>query len=258
MVSEKPKVSVIMPAYNMERYIGAAIQSVQQQTYLNWELLIIDDGSQDATCEIVERLAAEDERIHLIRNEKNIGVAQARNRGFALASGKYVALLDSDDLWRAEKLALQIDVAEETGAAIVYCSYGIIDETGAKLCDDFIVPKVTNFEKSLSQSVISCSTALLSSDVYHNYRFNPDFYHEDLIFWLQILNDQLEVSGVKDVLADYRVYSGTRASNKIRTAINRWKVYRRYFGLSILKSVWVFVKYAFLGVRKYWRKCIDH
>lgn len=254
MISEKPKVSVIMPAYNMERYIEQAIQSVQRQTYSNWELLVIDDGSLDNTCKIVERLAEQDARIHLLRNEKNIGVSRARNRGFDLASGKYVALMDSDDLWREEKLARQVDLAERTGADVIYCSYGIIGEMGEKLCNDFIVPDITNFENSLSQSVISCSTAMLSSDVYHTYRFNPDFYHEDLIFWLQILNDQLVVSGVTDVLADYRVYKGTRASNKIRTAVNRWKVYRRYFELSFTDSVWAFVKYAFLGVRKYWRK----
>lgn len=254
MGPEKPKVSIVMPAYNMERYIAAAISSVQKQTYSNWELLIIDDGSKDSTCAIVEQLAAEDARICLIRNEKNMGVARARNRGFELASGKYVALLDSDDLWREEKLEHQVDLAEETGADIIYCSYAIIDEMGMKLCDDFIVPAVTNFEESLFRSVISCSTALLSFDVYHTYRFNPDFYHEDLIFWLQILHDRLKVSGAKQVLADYRVHSGTRASNKLRTAVNRWKVYRSYFGLPVGKSLLLFSKYTFCGIKKYWRK----
>ena len=242
-----------MPAYNMERYIEAAICSVQKQTYSNWELLVIDDGSQDSTCAIVEKLAAKDTRIRLIRNEKNIGVAQTRNRGFELASGQYLALLDSDDLWREEKLERQLGMAEETGADVIYCSYSIIDERGLKICDDFIVPDITDFERSLSQSVISCSTALLSFDVYNMYRFNPDFYHEDLIFWLQILYDRLEVRGVTDVLAAYRVHNGTRASNKICTAANRWKVYRRYFGLPFSKSAWTFVKYAYLGVKKYRR-----
>ena len=246
MFSEKIKVSVIMPAYNMERYIYAAIDSVQKQTYSNWELLVIDDGSKDATCDIVERLAAEDTRIRLIRNEKNMGVARTRNRGFELASGEYVALLDSD--------ARQVRLAEETGADVVFCSYGIIGATGETLCADFIVPEATNFEECLSKIVISCSTALLSRDVYSRYRFNPDYYHEDLVFWLQILHDGLKTSGVADVLADYRVYEGTRASNKMRSAVNRWKVYRTYFGLPIGKSVAMFAKYTFLGIKKYWRK----
>lgn len=254
MVSEQPKVSVVMPAYNMERYIGEAIRSVQNQTYSNWELLVVDDGSDDSTCDIVEQIAAVDGRIRLIRNEKNIGVAQTRNRGFELASGEYVALLDSDDLWREEKLERQISLAGETGVGIIYCSYAIIGETGEKVCGDFIVPVITNFEEALSKIVISCSTALLSRDVYKKYHFNKDYYHEDLVFWLQILRDRVEVSGVTDVLADYRVHNGTRASNKIRTAINRWKVYRTYFKLSVVKSAWFFVKYAFLGVKKYWRK----
>lgn len=254
MFSEKIKVSVIMPAYNMERYIYAAIDSVQKQTHSNWELLVIDDSSTDTTCAVVERLAAEDTRIRLIRNEKNMGVARTRNRGFELASGEYVALLDSDDLWREEKLAHQVRLAEKTGADVVFCSYGIIGATGEKRCADFIVPEVTNFEECLSKIVISCSTALLSRDVYSRYRFNPDYYHEDLVFWLQILHDGLKARGITDVLADYRVYEGTRASNKMRSAVNRWKVYRTYFSLPVGKSVLMFAKYTFLGIKKYWRK----
>ena len=254
MRTVKPKVSVVMPAYNMERFIEAAIHSVQQQTYSNWELLVIDDGSWDATCDIVEGLAKADARIRLIRNEKNIGVARTRNRGFELATGEYVALLDSDDLWREEKLARQVSMAEETGAAVIFCSYAIVGESGEKHCADFIVPAVTDFEEALSKIVISCSTALLTRDVYTKYRFDPGYYHEDLVFWLQILHDGLHVRGVTDVLADYRVYEGTRASNKMRTAINRWKVYRSCFGLSVGKSIFVFIKYAFLGMKKYWFK----
>lgn len=254
MILEKPKVSVIMPAYNMERYIGDAIRSVQQQTYTNWELLIIDDGSTDSTGEIVEQLAREDERIRFIRNERNIGVARTRNRGFELASGEYVALLDSDDVWRPEKLACQLAMAEESGADVVFCSYAIIGEVGEKLCSDFIVPQETNFEEGLSKIVISCSTALLSKSVYKIYRFNADYYHEDLVFWLEILHDGLRNKGVVDVLADYRVHDGARASNKVRTAINRWKIYRKCFSLSTVKSAVFFAKYAFWGVKKYWRK----
>ena len=254
MISDAPKVSIVMPAYNMERYICAAIHSVQEQTYPNWELIVIDDSSQDSTCRIVERLANKDQRIRLIRNEKNIGVAQTRNRGFELASGEYLALLDSDDLWRREKLARQVSLAEDTGADVIYCSYAIIDEAGRRICDDFIVPQNTNFENCLSKIVISCSTALLSRNIYKQYRFNPNYYHEDLVFWLQLLHDKRKVAGAAEVLADYRVHDGTRASNKLRTAANRWKVYRSYFGLSVGKSAVAFIKYACLGVKKYWRK----
>lgn len=254
MVTEKPLVSIVMPAYNMERYIESAICSVQSQTYKNWELLVIDDGSTDKTCEIVERLAAGDDRIRLIRNEKNVGVARTRNRGFEMAAGCYVALLDSDDLWRPEKLDYQVALAVDTGADIVYCSYGMIGESGKKICDDFIVSAQTDFKESLSRMVISCSTALLSQNVFKKYRFDPEYYHEDLVFWLQILRDGLLARGQTEVLADYRVHDGARAANKFRSAMNRWKVYRTYFNLSVKDSAFFLIKYAFLGVMKYQRK----
>ena len=254
MTMEKALVSVVMPAYNMERFIEAAIRSVQVQTYENWELLVIDDCSGDRTCEIVAELAAQDTRIRLIRNEENMGVAKTRNRGFELAQGQYVALLDSDDLWRSEKLDSQLRLAQTTGADIVYCSYAMVDEEGRSVCKDFLVPEATDFDASATRMVISCSTALLAETVFRKYRFHSGYYHEDLVFWLQILNDGLTARGVGEILADYRLRSGTRASNKIRSAMNRWTVYRRYFGFSLGKSARLLARYAFYGVAKYRRK----
>lgn len=254
MTMETALVSVVMPAYNMERFIEPAIRSVQAQTYGNWELLVIDDCSCDRTCEIVAELAAQDARIRLIRNEGNMGVAKTRNRGFELAQGKYVALLDSDDLWRPEKLERQLHLAQASGADIVYCSYSMVDEAGQPVCNDFLVPEATDFDASAIRMVISCSTALLAETVFKKYRFHAGYYHEDLVFWLQILNDGLTARGVKDILADYRICSGTRAANKIRSARNRWTVYRHYFGFSLGKSAGLLARYAFYGVAKYRRK----
>jgi len=129
--------------------------------------------------------------------------------------------------------------------------YGIMDENGDMLCDDFLVPPETNFELSLSQTVISCSTALLSRNIVDRYRFATDFYHEDLALWLQLLKDGYRACGVTEVLAQYRVMQGTRASNKLKSAINRWRIYRKYLNLPFLRSVSYLTKYAFLGLKKY-------
>lgn len=246
-----PVVSVIMPAYNAARYIEESICSVIAQTFTDWELIVVDDCSQDETCEIVERLAQKDSRIRLFQNEKNSGAAATRNRGFYLCSGKYVALLDSDDLWHPEKLERQIDLAEQTGAEVIYCSYGIIDDHGNKICDDFIVPEKTDLESSLTRMVISCSTALLSDRIVRKYQFDPSYYHEDLAFWFQLLMDGNQARGVPEVLAEYRVMAGTRASNKIKNARFRWRVYRDFLGLSPFKSARLLIKYAVLGIKKY-------
>ena len=124
---KQPLVSVIMPAYNAEKYIGEAIASVCAQTYKNWNLLILDDGSADRTVEIAESYAQQDARIQVLCNPQNMGVARTRNRGFDLAQGEWIALLDSDDRWRAQKLEKQLAVARSSDADIVYCSYAMID-----------------------------------------------------------------------------------------------------------------------------------
>lgn len=244
-------VSVVMPAYNAERYIESAIRSVMAQTFTDWELIVIDDGSKDATVDIAERLAQEDSRIIFLRNEVNMGVAKTRNRGMELTQGSYVALLDSDDIWHSEKLEKQVALARETGADIVYCSYAIVDEHGYQKCDDFIVAAETDFDASLIKGVISCSTALLSRTVVETYRFDDGFYHEDLALWLRMLKDGHTARGVTDVLADYRVMDGTRASNKLKSACHRWQIYRKLLGFSVCKSAKLLLQYGMLGLKKY-------
>lgn len=249
-----PAVSVVMPAYNAERFIWETINSVISQTYTDWELWVIDDCSTDSTREIVEELASQDSRINLVRNEKNVGVADTRNRGFDLCNGRYVALLDSDDVWFPDKLDRQMRLAEETGADIIYCSYKMIDEHGRPVCDDFIVPEIEDFDSCLVRSVISCSTALLSREITDKYRFNKDYYHEDLVLWLELLRYGYAARGVTEVIAAYRLLDSGRSSKKLRTALNRWRVYRKYLKLSIPKSVKSIVKYATLGIKKYQKR----
>jgi len=246
-------VSIIMPAYNAEKWIEEAIRSVMAQTYQHWELLVIDDGSADDTRQIVHRLAAEDGRIHLIVNQENRGVAESRNRGFAGAKGSFIALLDSDDMWHPRKLERQLELAKQSGADIVYCSYGIVDERGRKVCRDFVVPERTDFDRTLVQSVISCSTALLSREIVQRYRFTSRYAHEDLVLWLQLLKDGYTARGVQEVLAWYRLSEDSRSRDKWKSAGNRWKVYRKCFDISVVKSGWLLLRYAIGGVRKYRR-----
>lgn len=128
----RPLVSVVMPSYNSEKYIPEAIHSVIAQTYENWELLIIDDGSTDSTANIVKQFSDIDSRITLYSNSKNMGVALTRNKGMDLAKGSWIALLDSDDVWHKDKLEKQLELAKKAGADIVYCSYCLIDKYGKK------------------------------------------------------------------------------------------------------------------------------
>lgn len=249
-----PLITVVMPAYNARAYIEEAVASVQAQTEPRWELIVLDDGSTDGTRELIAALAQRDGRIRPVYNEANMGVARTRNRGFEMARGKYVALLDSDDAWQPEKLARQIDLAEQTGADIIYCGYSIVDEHGEKASPDFVVPEHTDFNAMLTLNVIGCSTALMTRAVTDQYRFTTDFFHEDYVFWLQLLRDGKKAAGLPEPLMIYRRASGSRSFNKVRAAMNRWRIYRDYLGLSFFKSVDASARYALRGLKKH-RRC---
>lgn len=248
-----PMVSVVMPAYNAERYIEEAIRSVQSQTIQDFELIVINDCSKDSTESIVRRLQKEDFRIHLISNTINLGVAQSRNKGFETSKGKYVALLDSDDLWYPEKLKKQIDILESTNADLVFCSYGIINEDGKKCCNDFIVPKCATLKIMLAKSVISCSTAIMRQEITDKYHFSNEYYHEDYVYWIKLLQDGIVAKGTEEVLAEYRQVAKSRASNKISSARNRYLVYRDYLKFPYIKCIWYLMQYFFAGMKKYFR-----
>ena len=246
-------VSVLIPAYNGEKYIEEAVSSVLAQTLSDWELILIDDCSGDSTWQIIADMAQRDPRIHAYRNAQNLGPARTRNRGLELCRGSYVALLDCDDVWYPDKLEKQVALARETGADIVYCGYAIVDEDGCRLCRDFSVPESTDVEATLVQSVISCSTVLLVREIAERYRFPETYYHEDLALWLRLLGDGKTAAGVPEVLARYRVHRNSRAWDKLAVARRRWRVYRSWQGLSVEKSFVCFVRYALAGVRKYQR-----
>lgn len=247
-------VSVIMPAHNVERFVGQAIGSVAGQTYENWELIVVDDASTDATHDVVSKAIVGEPRASLVTNEKNLGVALTRNRGISLAKGTYVALLDSDDYWLPGKLEAQVELAERTHADMVYCSYSMVDENGTSVCEDFLVPERATFDSMLSQSVISCSTALLRKASLPEGPFPTGLQHEDLALWLTMLKNGCTAYGTPEVLACYRQVAGSRASNKLESAKGRWYILREYLGLPVAQCTRAMGRYAALGIQKYRKK----
>lgn len=251
--TKHPLVSVVMPAYNAEKYIGEAIRSVQSQTYANWILLVIDDCSTDHTADVVRAFVNTDDRIRIFQNTHNLGAAKTRNRGFELAKGEWVALLDSDDVWHSDKLERQLAAALNSGSEIVYCSYSLISHDGQKI-SDYIVPEQTSYDDMLRESAFSCSTILLAKSVVDNNRFFSDYYHEDLVYWLQLLKKGYSASACCEPLADYRIVEGSRSHSKVQSAKNRWEVYRKVEKLSLIKSLSVFLSYTVRGLSKYKRR----
>lgn len=250
----KPLVSVIMPARDASAYIEQAIRSVMGQTVTDWELLVLDDCSEDSTRGIVSDLAREDPRIRLYANGTPLGTARTRNAGLALCAGEYVALLDSDDVWHPDKLEKQLALAKKEGAQLVYCSYALVDESGNKGWNDFVVPPDTDVKRMLKENVIGCSTVLLAGQLVKRFRFSEQYYHEDYVLWLDILRSGAKAVGVEEVLVDYRCHSSGRSANKFRCAKGRWRIYRSFLGLSVPRSAWYLAHYALAGFRKYRRR----
>lgn len=244
-------VTVIMPVYNCERYIESAIRSVIDQTYDNWKLIVVNDGSTDCTCSIVERISSEDHRVVLVHNVEEKGAAGARNFGLSLIEGEYVAFLDSDDIWDCNKLKTQLYEMKIKRADISYTSYSIIDENGERKKSDYIVPQSTTFEDMLKENVVGCSTVIMREKLARQYRFATNFYHEDYCLWLKILRDGYTAVGCTCVLTKWRLITNSRSFNKKNSAISRWKIYRQYLNLPLIKSVKVFLLYTIRGIKKY-------
>ena len=154
-------ISIIMPAYNCEKYIGEAIDSVLAQSCRNWELIIIDDGSADNTSSIITEYLQKDSRISLLSNEKNIGVSATRNRGIEFAKGNWIAFLDSDDIWTPYKLEKQIETAQEKNGEFIFTGSAYINEEGKPYKGIFEVPEKVSYKELRKQNVISCSSVLI-------------------------------------------------------------------------------------------------
>ena len=233
-------ISVVMPNYNGQRFVEQAIDSVLSQTYQDFELLVVDDCSKDDSLQLIKQKAQSDSRIRVIALEKNAGVANARNVGIREAKGKYIALLDR-----------QLVIAEK-GVDIVYCSYDFIDEQNNEIKKPFIVPKQTNFNKMLASSVISCSTSFIKTELMQAHPFNPEFYHEDYVLWMELLRVCPTAYGDEKVLMHYRQVTGSRSNKKSNAAKERWNTYRKALKLNAVTSAWAFVRYAVKGVVKYY------
>ena len=244
-------VSIIMPSYNTAQYITETIQSVIDQTYHNWELIIVDDCSTDNTDIVVGKI--KDPRIRYIKNEKNSGAAVSRNRALREANGRWVAFLDSDDLWESDFLEKQIRFIKEKNATIVFASYKRIDENNNEFLRPFIVPDKVNYKSLLKTCSISCLTAMYDKEKTGEVFFNEALrsLRDDLAFWLSILKRIDYAYGNKDVLASYRVFITSTSGNKKKMIKPQFNIYRNIEKLNFVTSVYYLVCWAINGIKKY-------
>lgn len=244
-------VSIIMPAYNSERYMTEAIDSVISQSYKDWDLTVIDDGSSDRTFETASEFAQEDNRITVQRNSVNRGVVYSRNRGIQAARGPWIAFLDSDDVWKQERLTDQFElVREQNGASFVFTGTAYVNEIGEMSAYALRPPDRISFEDLLLHNPITCSSVLIKKELLKNDVAIHDGMHEDYAMWLSILRDEPYAYAVPRPLTVHRMTSGSKSSNKIQAARMNYRTLR-HVGVGWLAALSKMVQYATRNFRKY-------
>lgn len=241
-----------MPAYNSERFIGEAIRSVQCQTLSNWELLVTDDCSGDDTCELVQAIADKDERVRLFRLDSNSGAAVARNFSLASSHGRYIAYLDSDDVWYPEKLERQVAFMRESGASFSCCSYEVLGEDGEPLGREVRMLDRCDYMGFLTHNLLQTVGIMVDTEkVDKGLLVMPALRRrQDAATWLQILRAGNVCTGLPDVLCGYRRVKGSLSSDKLKAAKGVWYLYRDVEHLPLPVSMYCFVRYAALAVWK--------
>lgn len=243
-------VSVIMPAYNAGQTIVSSINSLQAQSYTNWELLVVDDHSTDDTVSIVKGLLNLDSRIKLVGLNENTGSpARPRNLAIEISSGTYIAFLDADDEWMPEKLYKQVNFMSETGATLSCSGYLVIGPDGDYI-GQFSPPKLCTYEELLAHNSIGCLTAMYDARVLGK-RYFPLCGHEDYALWLNILREDRCVFGIEEHLAKYRLVHGSVSSNKLKVMPFFWNIYKNLQGYSYFMSAIYCLRYAWNSRKKY-------
>ncbi len=245
---EEILVSVIMPAYNSTSYIGRALDSVLIQD-VPLEILVINDRSRDDLDAFMKKYEKYPQ-IRYLKNKKNMGVAKTRNRGVALARGKYIAFLDSDDIWAPGKLKKQLKLIEETGTVLCSTARELMNPDGT--LTGYIIPVKTrfNFQDLRLQNQVNCSSVLIRTEVAREFPMHHDDSHEDYLMWLEVLEKYGDGCAINEPLLKYRISNTGKSGTKWNSAKMTYLTYR-YMGFGFFRSLLYFTSYALHGIRKY-------
>jgi teichuronic acid biosynthesis glycosyltransferase TuaG len=241
---------VVTPAYNAGRTLAETVASLQAQSLGDWEMLIVDDASQDDTRALMARLAAQDARIRPMVQERNAGPARARDRALLAARGRYIAFLDSDDLWLPEKLERQLEFMQRRNAAFSFTGFRRMSADGARLGRRIHVPERLTYGQLLGNTAIATSSAIIDRETTGPFRMTETYY-DDFALWLEITRRGFAAAGLDLDLMRYRVVGGSVSRNKTRSARMVWRTYREVERLGLARASWSFVRYATNALLKY-------
>lgn len=242
-------VSIIMPTFNSEKFVSKSIQSVLNQTYTNWELLITDDLSTDNTVAIVESHVKNDSRIKLFKLDKNSGAAIARNNSINNSKGRYIAFLDSDDLWLANKLELQIEFMKKGNYALTYTGYEKFKNKDTFISNIYYSNKL-NYNNMLKNNYIGCLTAIYDAKILGKMLMPNIRRRQDYALWLKILKRIDYAYGLNMVLSKYRVLETSLSKGFIANLKYTFYLFRDVEKFSFIKAFFSTIKYLIFYLKK--------
>lgn len=243
-------VSIIMPAYNAVKTINQSIQSVVNQEYQNWELIVINDGSSDQTYDLMKQWSCKDTRIIIINNIMNKGVSYSRNKGMSVSKGLWIAFLDSDDLWTKDKLTIQLKTMKDNNHLFSFTGVSFIDYFEQPYPGIMEVKEKLTYHGLLKHNSISCSSVIMHHDLIQYASFEGDQMSEDFASWLNILKVIRECTGVNKPLLIYRISKNSKSSNKLKSALMGYRAYRHH-GIKPLYSILYLISHLLNSLKKY-------
>ncbi len=247
---EQDLVSIIMPNYNGGKYIEETVKSIFFQTYQNWELLFVDDCSTDNSLDVIRSF--NDERIKVFQNGVNSGAAVSRNYALKMAKGRWIAFLDSDDLWAPEKLEKQIAFMQSNDIAFSYTDYDVIDENNEIISTFKPRLDVCSYKDILKHNHIGCLTVVCDSKKIGEIIMPTEaIKREDMACWLRILKTGTKAFCLHESLAQYKVHSNSVSSNKLKMIKFQWRVYRKVEKINFFSALYYMMCWAFSGLKKY-------
>tara|TARA_B100000902_G_scaffold18326_1_gene21962 strand:- start:9659 stop:10408 length:750 start_codon:yes stop_codon:yes gene_type:complete len=243
-------VSIITPSYNSSKFINECINSVISQTYINWEMIIVDDCSTDNSRKKILELSKSDNRIKFIELKDNIGPALSRNEALNLSKGKYIAFLDSDDVWKSDKLEKQINFMKSKNIGFSFTAYQPISEDAMKKYPVISAPEKISYHSYLKNTIIGCLTVVINREIVGDFKMPNIRTSQDMALWLIIMKRGFIAYGLQENLAYYRIVSSSNTSDKWKAALGVWIVYRKIEKLSFIYSIICFICYMFNAIKK--------
>ena len=249
MINDEVLVSIITPAYNCSETIRETIESVLSQTWNNWEMIIVNDCSTDNTVDIVNEYVKKDSRIKLINFQKNSGSAAARNTAIRQSNGRYIALLDSDDLWKSEKLKKQVAFMQENNIAFSFTSYDVFKKISDRERRVFVAPKKITYNQYLKNSIIGCLTVMIDKEMVPDFHMEEG-YLEDVLTWMYYLKKGIVAYGIDEILASYRVSENSKSGKKIKNAQRFYQCLKEQEGIGLIRRIYSQIGYMFHALKK--------